>query len=86
MKKFSFWNVTHWKLASEVKSIIHLITCQALIYVNDNFKQLIVWLEYNKLLETPLYEFYNRDVSILKSFKLFTLREYVLKHLKDLYQ
>ena len=38
MKKFNFWKVTHWKLASEVKSIIHLITCQALIYVNDNFK------------------------------------------------
>ena len=36
MKKFNFWKVTHWKLASEVKSIIHLITCQALIYVNDN--------------------------------------------------
>ena len=38
MKKFNFWKVTRWKLASEVKSIIHLITCQALIYVNDNFK------------------------------------------------
>ena len=38
MKKFNFWKVTYWKLASEVKSIIYLITCQALIYVNDNFK------------------------------------------------
>ena len=27
--------IAHWKLQSEVKSIVHLITCQALIYLND---------------------------------------------------